>query len=267
MKRLAILSLSLLLLLVLIPGCAAVKTPPAATTPAATAPAGTVSTSSTTPVNSATVATAPVPFAVTSATAVVDPTNFTGSCPSPFTFTATIVANGPGTVTYIWESLNSSGYYDKSNVQSIIFDAAGTKTATLHWDLKASDSGQHRVHILTPNDLMSVPVYYELNCGGGLLVTGLVVGVDKFPYTGPCPKTINFWGTISTNGPGTVIYRWERSDGSATTPETLTYTAAGSKTVTNTWILGEGTAWQRLHVLPPDEMTSSQVDFTLTCDK
>ena len=260
MKRLVFLSLSLLTLLILIPGCAAVQTPPAATAPAAS----TVPASSATTVKSTSIPAAK--FAVTSAIAVVDPTNFTGSCPSPFTFTATIVANGPGTVTYIWESLNSSGYYDKSNVQSIIFDAAGTKTATLHWDLKASDTGQHRVHILTPNDLLAVPVYYELNCGGGLLVTGLVVGVDKFPYTGPCPKTINFWGTITTKGPGTVTYRWERSDGSATTPETLTYTAAGSKTVTNTWIRSEGTAWQRLHILPPDDILSSQVDFTLTCD-
>jgi len=211
----------------------------------------------------------PVPFSVTGVVASTNPNNFTGVCPKTFVFNADITASGPGTVTYIWESLNGE-YYDKSAVQSVTFDTAGTKTTTLQWDLKASAEGLHRVHILTPNDVMSIPVYYELNCGTGSLVTGIVVGVNQYPFSGACPKAINFWATITANGPGTVTYRWDRSDSASVTTstaiESITFTEAGSKTITNTWTRGAGTAWQLLHVLTPDDAVSSQIDFVLTCD-
>jgi hypothetical protein len=202
-----------------------------------------------------------VPFAVTSVIAISTPTTFNGSCPKTFTFYATITVNGPGTVTYRWE--RSDGGY--SDIQSIAFSGAGTKTATLQWDLSGTASGWHRVHVLTPYDAASNPVYYTLNCSAGSLVTGIIVGVDQYPFTGPCPKTIHFWGTIAANGPGTVTYRWERSDGTAVPDETITFTAAGSQTVTNLWTRGEGNAWQRLHVLTPNDAVSSQIDFALTC--
>jgi hypothetical protein len=207
-----------------------------------------------------------VPFAVTGVIANTEPSTFTGPCPKTFTFYSTITVNGPGTVTYRWE--RNDGAY--SNTQSITFDAAGAKTATMQWDLGGTASGWHRVHVLTPYDAASNPVYYTLNCAGvgGSLVTGIVVGVDQYPFTGPCPKTIHFWGTITASGPGAVTYRWERSDGTgatSTAPETIIFTAAGSQTVTNLWTRGEGTGWQRLHVLTPDNAVSSQVDFVMTC--
>jgi len=226
----------------------------------ATNPSGTITRSTVTTVNAAPTPPAPIPFAVTSVIANTYPSTFTGACPKTFTFYATITANGPGTVTYRWE--RSDGGY--SDVQSITFNEAGTKTTTLQWDLSGSASGWHRIHVLTPYDAASNPVYYTLNCAAGSLVTGIVVGVDQYPFTGPCPKTIHFWGIIATNGPGTVTYRWERSDG-ATAPETLTFTAAGSQVVTNLWTRGEGTGWQRLHVLTPNDATSSQIDFAVTC--
>jgi hypothetical protein len=327
LKKIAFLSLSLLLLLILIPSCAATQTPPAtplvsppvirsfssnpatinsggtstlwwnvtgATTtsidqglgpvdavgstvvsPAkttvytisATNSTGTITKSATITIGSAPPPAAPVAFAVTSVIASTSPSNFTGACPKTFTFNATITANGPGTVNYIWESFDGKNS-ENSDTQSVIFTEAGTKTTTLQWDLLRSAVGLHRVHIMTPNDTMSIPVYYDLNCGSGSLVTGIMVGVDQYPFTGPCPKTINFWGTIVARGPGTVTYRWERSDGSAaTTPDTITFTAAGSQTITNQWTRGEGYGWQRLHVLTPDEGLSSQIDFSLTCDK
>jgi hypothetical protein len=264
LKRFVFLSLSLLLV-VLIPGCVAVQTPPSASTPAATPPAGAVN-SSTTTGSQAPLPPASATFVVTSVVANTSPANFTGACPKTFTFYATITADGPGTVTYIWESYDGE-YYDYSENQTITFTEAGTKTEAKQWELRNSAIGLHRVHILTPNDLVSVPVYYELNCGSGLLVSGILVGVDRYPFTGPCPKTINFWGTISVSGPGTVTYRWERSDGTANATESITFTAAGSKNITNLWTRGEGTGWQRLHILTPDNMVSSQIDFVLTCDK
>ena len=316
MKRFIFLTVSLVLLLVLIPGCITVQSPvgqpsvigsfssnPTAINPggtstlswnvtgansvsidqgigqvnaagsllispsasivytiSATNAAGTVSRSSLTEVNSVPLPVTPVSFAIISVVGNTSPSNFAGTCPKTFTFNATVTTNGPGTVTYRWER-NDGGY---SDVQSINFYESGTKTATLQWELSESASGWHRIHVLTPYDTASNPVYYTLNCGGSL-VTGIIVGVDQYPFTGPCPKTIHFWGTIAASGPGTVTYRWERSDNSMTAPETITFNAAGSQTVTNLWTRGEGAGWQRLHVLAPNDVLSNRIDFEMTC--
>ncbi|MDD5647443.1 MAG: hypothetical protein PHY03_00750, partial [Dehalococcoidia bacterium] len=321
LKKIGFISLSLLLLLVFIPGCITFQTPPTTTVPpvgtppdiivfsnnpstidaggtstllwnvtgatsvsidqgiglvdvagtsvvapaastvytvSATNSAGTVTRSVVTTVNSAPPA---IPFAVTSVIANTSPSTFTGPCPKTFTFYATIAVNGPGTVTYRWE--RSDGGY--SDIQSITFYEAGAKTSTLQWDLSGPATGWHRIRVLSPYDAASNLVYYTLNCDGSL-VTGVIVGVDQYPFTGPCPKTINFWGTIAANGPGTVTYRWERSDNTtAAAPESIIFAAAGSQTVTNLWTRGEGAGWQRLHVLTPNDMVSSQIDFVMTC--
>jgi len=223
----------------------------------ATNSSGTVTRSAVATVNSAPL---PMPFAVTSVVATSLPTTFTGACPKTFIFYATITVNGPGTVTYRWE--RNDGRY--SDTQGITFSEAGTRTTTLQWDLSGTSSGWHRVHILTPYDAASNPVYYTLNCDGSL-VTGIIVGVDQYPFTGPCPKTIHFWGTITANGTGTVTYRWERSDNTATNVETINFSTAGSQTVTSLWTRGEGTGWQRLHVLTPNDAVSNKIDFVMTC--
>jgi hypothetical protein len=227
----------------------------------ATNAAGTVTRSSLTTVNSVLPPPVPIPFSVISVTANTDLSTFTGVCPKIFTFYATITANGPGTVTYRWERSNG-GY---SEPQSVTFYEAGIKTTTSQWELSTSSSGWHRIHVLTPNNIASNPVYYTLNCGGTLLVTGIVVGIDEYPFTGPCPKTIQFFGTIAANGPGLVTYRWDRSDGAIAPMQTITFISAGTQTVTNLWTRGEGNGWQRLHVLTPNDAISSQIDFAMTC--
>ena len=222
---------------------------------------GTVTRSAVTTVNSAPPPPAPIPFSVTSVTANTNPSTFTGACPKTFTFYATITANGPGTVTYRWE--RSDGGY--SDPQSVTFYEAGTKTTTSQWELSTSSSGWHRAHVLTPNDAASNPVYYTLNCGGTSLVTGIVIGVDPYSYTGICPKTVNFWATITANGPGAVTYQWERSDGAIAPVQSINFPAAGSQIVTTIWTRGGGIGWQCLHILTPNDVVSNQIDFTLTC--
>jgi hypothetical protein len=83
-----------------------------------------------------------------------------------------------------------------------------------------------------------------------------------------CPAEFNFTGSITTNGAGSVTYRWERSDGGMGIVQTLSFAGAGTQTLTNSWTLsppGANTYWEVVHVLTPNDMTSSQATFTLMC--
>jgi hypothetical protein len=70
--------------------------------------------------------------------------------------------------------------------------------------------------------------------------------------------------------PGTVTYRWERSDG-ATGPVLTWNATAGAltKDEATSWTLGtagtSGTFWEKIHVLTPNDISSNQATFTLSC--
>jgi len=119
----------------------------------ATNSTGTVTGSAMTTVTSASLSPAPASFAVTGIIANTEPSSRTGC----FNLYANITANGPGTVTYIWESTDSGGY---SYTWNITFPAAGTQKITLPVEMSALPSGPYRVHVLTPNDAVSNSTYY-----------------------------------------------------------------------------------------------------------
>jgi len=119
----------------------------------ATNSAGTATGSVMTTVSSASLPPAQASFAVTGIIANTEPSNRTGC----FNLYANITANGPGTVTYIWESADSGGY---SYTWNITFPAAGTQKITLPVEMSALPSGPYRVHVLTPNDVVSNSTYY-----------------------------------------------------------------------------------------------------------
>lgn len=96
-------------------------------------------------------------------------------------------------------------------------------------------------------------------------VTGVTAAVAP-TSSNTCPTTFNFSATITTNAAGTVTYKWERSDGATGSTQSESFAAAESKTVTTTWAIGAaGTHWERVHVLTPNDLTSNQATFTLTC--
>jgi hypothetical protein len=133
LKRFVFLSLALLLL-ILIPGCftAPNPIPPVGTPPAPSAPTS---------------------FSVTGIIANTEPANSTGC----FTLYANITANSAGTATYRWERSDGNGYSDTWNVT---FPTAGTQKITLPVEMSALPSGPYRVHVLTPNDVVSNSTYY-----------------------------------------------------------------------------------------------------------
>ncbi|MER6777393.1 MULTISPECIES: hypothetical protein [unclassified Streptomyces] len=86
------------------------------------------------------------------------------------------------------------------------------------------------------------------------------------------PTTITFNGTITSTGPGQVIYRWARSDGAIGQPEIVNFDAAGAKSVTDTWSRGPHPAgtvvdgWEKIEILKPNVlMKSNEAAFKLTC--
>lgn len=98
-------------------------------------------------------------------------------------------------------------------------------------------------------------------------VTGVTASVNPASFNGVCPRKFNFSATVTVNGPVTVTYKWERSDGAIAPTRSITFVGAGSQTVTETWTLSPSSynGWQRLHVLTPNDTTSNQATFTLTC--
>jgi len=97
-----------------------------------------------------------------------------------------------------------------------------------------------------------------------------IVGVTAAVSPGSaaaCPTMFNFSGQIVVNTSGTVMYRWERSDGAAGPTVSITY-APGVTTIDvhDTWTLsGNTSGWERIHVLSPNDISSNQANFTLTC--
>jgi hypothetical protein len=70
-------------------------------------------------------------------------------------------------------------------------------------------------------------------------VTEMRLEASPNNFGGACPVTINFHGFIRVDGPNTVIYAIQRSDGaSGEGQQTLHFGAAGSKPVHFSWKLG-----------------------------
>jgi len=89
-------------------------------------------------------------------------------------------------------------------------------------------------------------------------------------YNGACPGVITFTGKIKSTAPATVRYRWIRSDGAIAPIKSITFTAAGTKTVTTTWTLGGASlpaysGWEAVKILVPVTLTSNKAAFTLKC--
>jgi hypothetical protein len=97
-------------------------------------------------------------------------------------------------------------------------------------------------------------------------VTNVQVSASPTSYTGVCPKQFDFTGQITVQGSGTVTYRWERSDGVTGDEQTIDFAGPGTQAVNTNWSLSaSGTHWQRLRVTAPNEVTSNEATFTLTC--
>jgi hypothetical protein len=110
-----------------------------------------------------TVGTTPTsPFAVQHVLMSVDTTSITTSCPSGhnFTFSANIITDGPGTVTYVWEFSDGS----ISDQNSLEFPGAGTQTVSTTFKANATGDYWGRVRIDNPNHQSFDKIAFSLTC-------------------------------------------------------------------------------------------------------
>jgi hypothetical protein len=94
----------------------------------------------------------------------------------------------------------------------------------------------------------------------------VTASVNPPSYSGDCPLNIYSEAAITVNGPGTVSYRWEDSEGGIKPTENVYFSSAGSQSVGTWWPVGKSaTLWVRLHVLSPNDTSSNQASFKVNC--
>lgn len=110
------------------------------------------------------------------------------------------------------------------------------------------------------------PIPPPLGVKAPLHVTNLSLKADPARFEGPCPKTVNFVGTIAVNRAGTVRYTFLRSDGARGPVHEIRFDGPGSKEVSTSWQLGRSYAgWMAIKILAPREMESNRANFELRC--
>ncbi len=130
------------------------------------------------------------------------------------------------------------------------------------------------------------PIYVKINVGaeagpppatavpGALNVSAVALTVDQAAFTGTCPRTYVFNGTLTSSGAGDITYRLEAASDkpgfvfNLPAVVTSTFTTAGPRTFSVSYQLSftgsvGGQAW--LHMLTPRDLSSAKVDFNLTC--
>ncbi len=111
---------------------------------------------------------------------------------------------------------------------------------------------------------------------GSFTVTDVDMSINASSADVSCPsgKKFVFTAKIKVNGPGTVTYHWEFSNGDESGEEDLEFGEEGSQSVSTSWTLGSKKdvspnpfdGWARIFIDSPNNQSFSKVHFTITCD-
>jgi len=199
-----------------------------------------------------------LPSQVTSVITTVSPTTWDGARPYTFRCSAMIRVSGACTVTYVWERSDGGS----SPQQTEYFTAAGSKEVTTGWPREENGSYWVRVHVLTPNDVVSNQANFTLAPVEGVANRVTAVRVYCDVYQGASYSNVY----MSVSGPCTATFVVERSDGWTSTVYTqkFNYAGDGFGVGTRLWWTPStsGTYWWRVHVFTPNEMWSDKCNFT-----
>lgn len=101
-------------------------------------------------------------------------------------------------------------------------------------------------------------------------VTSTSLTASPSSYSGVCPVTITFNGSITSNRAGVVQYHFIRSDGTTGSVQTLTFSDPGTQSVSTTWTLGSAgstySGWEQIYIDSPNHQSMSQGAFNITCN-
>lgn len=197
--------------------------------------------------------------------------DYVSACSQKVTARAHIYTNGVG---------RTSGYFlfhDGVRSPEIIADtdAMGHTYAQFQREFSSASgsftNGNVKYIITSPNALESNLAYFKIECQGSSNPTSttetkadarLVVD-GKYEVNACGMHRYNFTGTISYGAAGDVKYYWLRSDGVRSENQTVAFTGAGTRVVSQAWDLGINyNGWIRLMIVAPNQ-TQAQADFRL----
>ena len=131
--------------------------------------------------------------------------------------------------------------------------SAGTYTGT--WNLKDADGNNFAnfwVQIVVEDTTFAV--------------TGVTLSAEHTNIEGTCPQTFNYQAVVTANGAGTVTYYFTYSDGTTGATKSMSYSAAGSKTLSGSWELNAtGDYWVKIYIDSPNHQFFGPLNLTLTC--
>ncbi len=189
--------------------------------------------------------------------------------PTAFTYSGTLSATAPGTVTYQW--VYSSG--KPGPLQSVRFTSAGHRAvAGATVKSRTAGSGWGEIKMIAPVDRTSNEATFRLLCTGssegGVSARAIV---SPTAMTGSCVTAgpaFTATGSITSPKADRVTYYWAQSDGANSAPATLTFTKPGTQaveplTISPPSVAGSGEVV--LVVTSPATAASSPAMYTLTC--
>lgn len=104
----------------------------------------------------------------------------------------------------------------------------------------------------------------DVNASDTLQVIDIKAGVLNQKVFGCVNGRFNFWGEITSNGAGTILYNWEGDRASMSVP--LIFETAETKYISTDWqVYGAGKRQLKLHVFSPNNISSPQIPFELEC--
>jgi hypothetical protein len=191
------------------------------------------------------------------------PASGTYPCPFDCVFTFEIKTDGPCVVSYYVE--RSDGVIGPT--KSMLFNAMDTKFLTSTWTVSSSGTYWERLHITSPNVLAVTSSPVTITCEAAFAVTSVLNTGATASGSRPCPATLNFIFSITTNGAGPVSYHVEQSDGAVGPTKTMMFTSAGTKSLTGSWtVSSSGSYWMKLVISAPNSTYKKSVTVNVTCE-
>lgn len=101
-------------------------------------------------------------------------------------------------------------------------------------------------------------------------VISVTYNIVRDPPTG-CPTNVNYtvYASITVNGEVDIAYRWLQKDGNESAIKSLSFPAAGTQTVSRSWMVGRGDSpndrWMQIIVLEPEYMEFPKAVWPNNC--